>query len=94
LTPTSSGRQFPRGKPNPMIFLTAAEELGVQPGRSFVVEDARSGVKAAKAGGMAALGVARQGGEDVLREAGADLVVSTLDEVDLDALREGRLERR
>jgi beta-phosphoglucomutase len=89
-----SGRQFPRGKPDPMIFLTAAEELGVQPARSFVVEDARSGVKAAKAGGMAALGVARQGGEDVLREAGADLVVSTLDEVDLDALREGRLERR
>jgi beta-phosphoglucomutase-like phosphatase (HAD superfamily) len=89
-----SGRSFPRGKPDPMIFVTAAEELGVRPADSFVIEDAQSGIRAAKAGGMAGLGVARQGGEDLLREAGADLVVRTLDEVDLEAMREGRLERK
>jgi beta-phosphoglucomutase len=87
-----SGRSFPRGKPDPMNFLRAAEELGVRPAESFVIEDARSGIKAAKAGGMAGLGVARQGGEELLRQAGADLVVSTLDEVDLEAMRDGRLE--
>src|ERR687892_97305 len=89
-----SGRDFPKGKPDPTIFLTAAQELGVAPGDCFVVEDATSGVQAAKAGGMAALGVARLGDEQLLEEAGADLVVTTLDDVSLRALAEGRLEER
>jgi len=87
-----SGRDFPHGKPDPMIFLTAAAELGAQPARCFVVEDAVTGVQAAKAGGMAALGVARLGDEKMLAEAGADLVVTSLDDVSRDALRRGRLE--
>jgi beta-phosphoglucomutase-like phosphatase (HAD superfamily) len=89
-----TGRDFEQGKPHPEIFLTAAEELGVAPQECFVVEDATSGVQAAKAGDMAALGVARLGDEELLRRADADLVVTTLDDVDLDALAEGRLERR
>jgi trehalose/maltose hydrolase-like predicted phosphorylase/beta-phosphoglucomutase-like phosphatase (HAD superfamily) len=89
-----SGRDFPRGKPDPAIFLTAAEELGVGPGDCFVVEDASSGVLAAKAGGMAAIGVARLDDRDLLLEAGADLVVTTLDDVYLPALAERRLEER
>ena len=87
-----SGRDFEEGKPHPMIFLTAAEELGVTPQHSFVVEDAANGVQAAKAGEMAALGLARVDDEALLEEAGADLVVTSLDDVDLDALVEGRLE--
>jgi trehalose/maltose hydrolase-like predicted phosphorylase/beta-phosphoglucomutase-like phosphatase (HAD superfamily) len=89
-----TGRDFPRGKPDPMIFLTAAEELGADPEACFVVEDAASGIQAAKAGGMAALGVARMHDEELLRQAGADLVVATLDDVWLDALAERRLEER
>ena len=89
-----SGRDFPRGKPDPAIFLTAAEELGVPPGACFVTEDASSGVQAAKAAGMAALGVARLDDRDTLLEAGADLVVTTLDDVSVRALAEGRLEER
>jgi beta-phosphoglucomutase-like phosphatase (HAD superfamily) len=58
-----------------------------------VVEDASVGIRAAKAGGMAALGLARLGDEALLAEAGADLVVSTLDEVALERLAAGRLER-
>jgi beta-phosphoglucomutase len=79
-----SGRDLPRGKPDPMIFLVAAEELPATPVRCFVVEDAAVGVQAAKAGGMAALGAARLGDEQAqqaLADAGADLVVRTLDEV-------------
>lgn len=89
-----SGRDFAHGKPDPEIFLTAASELGVAPGESFVVEDATSGVQAAKAGGMAALGVARADDQDLLAAANADLVVTSLDEVDVERLGEHQLARR
>ncbi|HEX6417890.1 MAG TPA: HAD-IA family hydrolase, partial [Acidimicrobiales bacterium] len=86
-----SGRDFAHGKPDPEMFLTAAVELGVAPEVAFVVEDASSGVQAAKAGGMAAIGIGRAGDADLLAAAGADLVVDSLDRVDLAALAEGRL---
>ena len=88
-----SGRDFAQGKPHPEIFLTAAEEAGVSPGEAFVVEDAANGVQAAKAGNMAALGLARADDEELLADANADLVVTSLDDVSLEAITEGRLER-
>jgi beta-phosphoglucomutase-like phosphatase (HAD superfamily) len=88
-----SGRDFEHGKPHPMIFLTGASELGVPPESCFVVEDAASGVQAAKAGNMAALGIARMNDRPILNEAGADLVVTSLDDVAINALAEARLER-
>jgi beta-phosphoglucomutase-like phosphatase (HAD superfamily) len=87
-----SGRDFERGKPDPDIFLAAAEELGLTPAECFVVEDAANGIQAAKAGEMSALGIARADDEEALAEAGADLVVTSLDEVSIEALSEGRLE--
>jgi beta-phosphoglucomutase len=87
-----SGRDLERGKPDPDIFLAAAEELGLTPAECFVVEDAANGIQAAKAGEMAALGIARADDEEALAEAGADLVVTSLDEVSIEALSEGRLE--
>jgi len=89
-----SGRDFDQGKPHPEMFLTGAAELGVDPEHCFVVEDATSGVQAAKAGGMAALGLARADDEEMLAAEGADLVVTTLDEVDLAGLGEHELRRR
>ena len=88
-----SGRDFAQGKPHPQIFLTAAEELGVPAQACFVVEDAVAGIQAAKAGEMGALGLARADDEDELAAAGADLVVTSLDDVDLNALPEARLTR-
>jgi trehalose/maltose hydrolase-like predicted phosphorylase/beta-phosphoglucomutase-like phosphatase (HAD superfamily) len=88
-----SGRSFARGKPDPEIFLTASNELGAPASRCFVVEDAVSGITAAKAGGMAALGIARSDDSDLLSEAGADLVVTTLDDVDREPLLRGQLAR-
>jgi beta-phosphoglucomutase len=88
-----SGRDFAHGKPDPEMFLTAARELGVAPERAMVMEDAAAGVEAAKAGDMAAIGIARANDADLLAEAGADIVVTTLDEVDLTAMGDGRLER-
>jgi beta-phosphoglucomutase len=86
-----SGRDFTHGKPHPEMFLTAARELGAAPEAVIVMEDAAAGVEAAKAGGMAAIGIARAHDSDLLSDAGADLVVTTLDEVDLAALADGRL---
>ena len=87
-----SGRDFPRGKPDPMIFLAAAAELGLSPDACFVIVDSVSGVQAAKAGGMPAIGVARLGNQELLAGAGADLVVTSLDDVCVPELAEGRLQ--
>lgn len=89
-----SGRDVPRGKPDPALFLLAAEAVGVPPAQSVVVEDAPAGIAAARAGGMASLGIARLGDEALLRQAGADLVVTSLDEVDVAALAGGVLRAR
>ena len=88
------GRDLPHGKPDPAIFLLAAAELGVAPNHCFVVEDAPAGIEAARAGLMTALGVARLGDAELLVAAGADLVVTSLDEVAIDDLGDGRLGRR
>jgi beta-phosphoglucomutase-like phosphatase (HAD superfamily) len=86
-----SGREVPHGKPDPALFLLAAEALGIVPARCLVVEDAPAGVRAARNGGMTALGIARLGDEALLRQAGADLVLTTLDELDVAALAGGVL---
>jgi beta-phosphoglucomutase len=86
-----SGRDFAHGKPHPEMFLTAAAELGVAPAAAIVMEDAAAGVEAAKAGGMAAIGIARADDVDLLSAAGADIVVTTLDGVDVAAMSDGRL---
>jgi beta-phosphoglucomutase-like phosphatase (HAD superfamily) len=89
-----SGRDVRRGKPDPEIFLTAARELGVPARGCFVVEDAVVGVEAARAGAMAALAVARADDAEALGAAGADVVVTSLDDLDLDRLAAGRLATR
>jgi beta-phosphoglucomutase-like phosphatase (HAD superfamily) len=89
-----SGGHAARGKPDPGIFLMAAEALHIPPEHCLVVEDAPAGVQAARAGGMASLGIARLHDEALLREAGADLVVTSLDQVDLAAVPEGTLRAR
>jgi beta-phosphoglucomutase-like phosphatase (HAD superfamily) len=55
------------------------------------MEDASAGVQAAKAGGMAAIGIARANDTELLAAAHADIVVTTLDDVDLSELANGRL---
>lgn len=69
-----------RGKPDPEIFLTAAEQLGVAPKACIGVEDAAVGVQAIKSAGMVAIGV---GDPTIL--ALADRVVPTLSDFDLAA---------
>jgi beta-phosphoglucomutase len=72
-----------RGKPDPEVFVRAAAAVGVPPGRCVVLEDAPVGIQAAKAGGMRAVGITFVGHHpaDLLRVAGADLVVPSLEAV-------------
>jgi beta-phosphoglucomutase len=85
------GRDLAHGKPDPEIFEIAARELHMTPEQCFVAEDAPAGIEAARAGGMAALGVARLHDEAGLYSAQADLVVQSLDDVHLDTLARGLL---
>jgi beta-phosphoglucomutase family hydrolase len=67
------------GKPAPDTFLEAARELGVEPAKAAVYEDALAGVAAGHAGGFGyVIGVDRVGQADGLREHGADTVVKDL----------------
>ena len=73
-----------KGKPDPATFLEAARRMGVDPSRAAVVEDALAGVEAGRRGGFGlVVGVARSGQHDALREAGADVVVADLGELEL-----------
>jgi len=70
------------GKPAPDAFLEAARRLGVTPMRAVVVEDAIAGVAAGHAGRFGCvIGVDRRQQAQALREAGADVVVTTLAQV-------------
>jgi beta-phosphoglucomutase family hydrolase len=70
------------GKPDPDLFLDAAKQLGVEPGRAAIVEDAISGVQAGSAGNFAlVIGVDRTGQAAELLANGADVVVSDLGEL-------------
>lgn len=57
LNRVSSGLDTTRSKPDPEVFLVAADKLGLSPGECLVVEDSFAGVQAAKAAGMKSLGV-------------------------------------
>ncbi len=67
------------GKPAPDTYQEAARRLGVPASRAAVVEDAIAGVKAGRAGNFGlVIGVDRIGEPGLLRNAGADIVVSDL----------------
>ncbi|MCZ6489909.1 MAG: hypothetical protein O7A06_05280, partial [Acidobacteria bacterium] len=64
------------------IFLEAARQLGVDPARAIVVEDAIVGVQAGRRGNFGGvIGVDRTGQAAALQANGADVVVSDLSEV-------------
>jgi HAD superfamily hydrolase (TIGR01509 family) len=71
-----SAREVLRGKPHPDLFLHAARNMGVAPGRCAVVEDSPSGVAAAVAAGMRALRYSADSDEAALRDAGAEVLWS------------------
>ena len=75
-----TGADVERGKPDPQVFLIAAERLGLPPGQCAVVEDAPAGIAAARAAGMTAIGLI--GTSDAAGLIGADRIVASLREFD------------
>jgi len=74
-----AGDVVARKKPDPEIYLLAAEKLGVQPEECCVVEDTDNGVQAAKAAGMkCVVSKSQYSKDDEFPE--ADLVVDSLGE--------------
>lgn len=60
----SDGTNITNSKPDPEVFVKAAEFLGEKPSDCYVVEDAYAGIDAAKAGGMYAVGIGDAAGYD------------------------------
>ena len=69
-----SARDVARGKPAPDVFLHAAAAAGIPPDACIVIEDSVPGARAARAAGMACIGLAPHGDDPALREAGATLI--------------------
>ena len=64
-----------RGKPDPMVYLTAAERLGVDPAYCVVFEDALSGIEAGRRAGMAVVALATTHTPAQLADSGAALII-------------------
>lgn len=86
LTALVSGESVAHGKPAPDVFLKAASELGIEPGKCLVIEDAVAGVEAALAGGMYCIAVAY--GRDLPGLRAATLMVKDLTEVNVERIRQ------
>jgi beta-phosphoglucomutase len=76
------GLSVERKKPFPDIYLEAARRIGVAPENCLVVEDALTGIKAAKTAGCLCLGLSTSFPEAELRAAGADFHAPNLASVD------------
>jgi beta-phosphoglucomutase len=81
-----TGADVTRGKPDPQVFLMAAERLSVPPSSCAVIEDAVHGVEAAKRAGMVAIAVTGTSTREDL--AAADLVIDSLRELSPGRIRE------
>ncbi len=81
------GEDIARKKPAPDIFLEAARRLGLEPSHCLVIEDAVSGVTAAKAAGSRCLGITTSFSAEKLASAGADWRAANLEEAGHEELR-------
>ena len=75
------GHEIENSKPDPEVFLLAAKNVGVPPAQCIVVEDAITGIEAARRAGMKALGIGPRE-----RLPNADIVVPNLSAISIDQL--------
>ena len=74
----TDGNDITHSKPDPEVFLKAAEKLGIEPKNCLVVEDADAGVDAALAAGMKCLAI-----NSAAKNPAAHFHASRLDQVNL-----------
>jgi len=79
-----NGDHVKNKKPDPELFLLAAERMGIEPADCVVIEDAPNGVQAAKAAGAKCIAVTNSTNAANLSE--ADLVCDSLEQVHLETI--------
>ena len=80
-----TGSEIKSKKPDPELFLVAASRMGIIPAHCVVIEDAPSGVQAAKAAGAKCIAVTNSTTAAKLAE--ADLVCDSLIQVNIETIR-------
>ena len=80
-----NGNDVTHKKPDPELFLLAAERIGIDPANCVVIEDAPNGVQAAKAAGAKCIAVTNSTTVDKLGE--ADLVCDSLEQTSIETIR-------
>lgn len=73
-----------KAKPDPDVYLHAAQQLGVNPTECIAIEDSTHGISAAKAAGMFCIGINTAGNRHALRH--ADMIIEAYDEINLTQL--------
>ena len=81
-----NGGDVKNKKPDPELFLLAAERMGIEPARCVVIEDAPNGVQAAKAAGAGCIAVTNSTSATNLSQ--ADLVCDSIEQIKLDMIKE------
>jgi beta-phosphoglucomutase len=81
-----NGDHVTNKKPDPELFLLAAERIGIEPASCVVIEDTPNGVQAAQAAGAKCIAVTNSISAANLYE--ADLVCDSLEDIKLDMIRE------
>lgn len=79
-----NGSEITRKKPDPQLFLTAARRMGLAPARCLVIEDAPSGVQAAKAAGTKCIAVTNSTSAANLSQ--ADLICDSLEQISVETI--------
>ncbi len=80
-----NGDHVKNKKPDPELFLLAAERMGIEPADCVIIEDAPNGVQAAKAAGAKCIAVTNSTNAENLSE--ADLVCDSLEKIKLDVIK-------
>ena len=75
-----TGSDVEKKKPDPEIFQKAAQLIGIIPENCMVVEDAKSGIMAAKAAGMSVIGITTAFSVKELETVGPDYIVDDIKE--------------
>lgn len=78
--------QIQRGKPDPEIYLKAAERINKKPTECIVIEDSISGVKSGKNANMKVMAITNTHSADELRE--ADLIIDNFNELTIEKIEQ------
>ncbi len=73
--------QVKKSKPDPAIYLKAAEQLGVQPEQCIVFEDAIAGIQSGKAAGMSVIAITSSYPAEVLAQHNPDAVIESFNDL-------------